>query len=63
MRWGKWRRARRGSIPTFTGACTATRRRHDGGGASARDGDGAGGMRTRRRRVRGVVIFIGGRAR
>jgi hypothetical protein len=34
------------------------RRRRNVGGASARDGDGAGTMRTRRRRVRGVGIFI-----
>jgi hypothetical protein len=37
------------------------RRRRDGGGASAQDGDSVGAMRTRRRRVRGVGIFIGGR--
>jgi hypothetical protein len=37
------------------------RRRCDSGGASARDGDDAGAMRTRRRRVGGVGIFIGGR--
>jgi hypothetical protein len=35
--------------------------RRDGGGASAQDGDGVGVMRTRRRRVGGVEIFIGGR--
>jgi hypothetical protein len=61
-RWGKWRRARRGSFLTFIGACTAARRRHDGCGASAWDGNDVGAMRTRRRRVRGVGIFIGGRA-
>jgi hypothetical protein len=61
MRWGKQRRARRGSVPTFTRACTTARRRRDGGGASARDGNGVSTMRTRRRRVRGVGIFIGGR--
>jgi hypothetical protein len=60
-RWGKRRRAHRGSVPTFTRACMAVRRRHDGGGASAQDGDGAGVMRTRRRRVGGVGIFIGGK--
>jgi hypothetical protein len=38
------------------------RRRRDGGGALAQDGDNAGTMRTRRRRVRGVGIFIAGRA-
>jgi hypothetical protein len=37
------------------------RRRRDGGGALARDGNGMGMMRTRRRRVRGVEIFIMGR--
>jgi hypothetical protein len=61
MRWGKRRRARRGSVPTFTRACTTARRRRDGNEASARDGDGMGAMRTRRRRVRGVGIFIGDR--
>jgi hypothetical protein len=60
--WGKQRRAHRGSVLTFTGACTAARRRRDGGGASARDDDSVGAMRTRRRRVRGVGIFIRGRA-
>jgi hypothetical protein len=39
----------------------AARRWRDGGGASARDGDGASMMRTRSRRVRGVGIFIRGR--
>jgi hypothetical protein len=38
------------------------RRWCDGGGALAQDGDNTGLMRTRRRRVRGVGIFIGGRA-
>jgi hypothetical protein len=61
-RWGKRRRARRGSIPTFTGACTMARRWHDGGGASAWDGNDVGAMRTKRRRVRGVGISIRGRA-
>jgi hypothetical protein len=37
------------------------RRRRDGGGALAQDGGNAGTMRTRRRRDRGVGIFIGGR--
>jgi hypothetical protein len=37
------------------------RRRRDGGGASTRDGDGMGVMRTMRRRVSGVGIFIMGR--
>jgi hypothetical protein len=60
MRWGKRRSARRGSVPTFTEACTTARRWRDGGGASAQDGDGTGVMRTRRRGVRGVGIFIGG---
>jgi hypothetical protein len=40
----------------------AARRGRDGGGASAQDGDGAIAMRTRRRRVGGVGIFIGARA-
>jgi hypothetical protein len=61
MRWGKRRRARRGSVPTFTGACTAARRRCDNDGASSQDGDSVGAMRTRRRRFNGVGIFIGGR--
>jgi hypothetical protein len=38
----------------------AARRWRDGGGASAQDGDGVGLMRTERRRVRRVGIFIGG---
>jgi hypothetical protein len=38
------------------------RRWRDGGGASAQDGNGAGAMRTRWMRVRGVGIFIRGRA-
>jgi hypothetical protein len=37
------------------------RRQRDGGGASAQDGDRASAMRTKRRRVGGVWIFIGGR--
>jgi hypothetical protein len=37
------------------------RRQRDGGGASAQDGDRASAMRTKRRRVGGVGIFIGGR--
>jgi hypothetical protein len=57
-RWGKRRRARGGSVPTLTGACTTAWRWRDSGGASAWDGDGASVMRTRRRRVRGVGIFI-----
>jgi hypothetical protein len=61
VRWGKRRRARWGSVPIFTGACTTVRRRRDDGGALAQDGDNAGTMRTRRRRVRGVGIFIAGR--
>jgi hypothetical protein len=36
------------------------RRRHDDGGALAWDGDDASVMRSRRRRVGGVGIFIGG---
>jgi hypothetical protein len=40
----------------------AARRQRDDGGASAQDGDGASMMRTKRRRVGGVGIFIGGRA-
>jgi hypothetical protein len=61
-RCGKLRRARQGLVPTFTGACMVARRWHDGGGALARYGDSASTTRTRRRRVRGVGIFIGGRA-
>jgi hypothetical protein len=37
----------------------ATRRQHDSSGASARDDDDTGAMRSKRRRVRGVGIFIG----
>jgi hypothetical protein len=60
VRWGKRRRARQGSVPTYIGACMAARRWRDGGGASAQDGDGVGLMRIERRRVRGVGIFIEG---
>jgi hypothetical protein len=39
----------------------AVRRRCDSSGALAQDGGGVSAMRTRRRRVRGVRIYIGGR--
>jgi hypothetical protein len=43
----------------LTGAWTAVRRQRTSGGALPQDGDGAGMMRTRRRRVGGVGIFTG----
>jgi hypothetical protein len=54
------RRGRRSATGgPLTGSWTAVTRRHTGDGASARDGDSVGTLRTRRTRVGGVGIFAG----
>jgi hypothetical protein len=57
---GKWRGRCNAAEERLTEAWMMARRWHNGGGASAQDGDGM--MRTKRRRVGGVGIFAGAEA-
>jgi hypothetical protein len=58
-RWGKGRGRYGDSISPITEAWEVMRGRHTGGDASAKDGNGAGTVGNRRRRVGGVVCFTG----